>query len=374
MDVRPVRTAADRRAFIELPYRLYHNDPLWVPPLRGDVAELIDQARHPFHEHAEIELFLARDPKGGVVGRVAAARNRLHEETHREPVGFFGFFESERDPAIAAGLLDAAGAWLASRGLTTMRGPASFSLNEECGLLVEGFDTPPMVMMPHNPPWYAELLESAEMAKAKDLLAYVCEVSSPQERLVAFERVARERYDVIVRPFDKSKFREEVELIRTLYNAAWEANWGFVPMTEAEFNHIAKQMKPVADFDLVAFVYVRGQLGGFALALPDVNQALKHMGGRLLPIGWAKGLWHGRHIDALRVLTLGVLPKYRRTGAAEMLYLYLSRTALRKGYKRAELSWILEDNFAMRTPMEKLGGTVYKRYRLYDRALAGTTR
>jgi GNAT superfamily N-acetyltransferase len=369
--VQPVRTAADRRAFIELPYRLYRGDPLWVPPLRRDVAELIDPARHPFHEHAEVELFLAREAGGRVTGRVAAVRNTLHEEMHSEPVGFFGFFETERDPLIARALLDAAGAWLASRGLETMRGPASFSLNEECGLLVDGFDTPPMVMMPHNPPWYAELLESAGMRKTKDLLAYGREVSAPHERLVAFERIARERYDVTVRPFDKAKFSDEVELIRTLYNSAWGSNWGFVPMTEAEFNHIAKQMKPIADFDLVSFVYVRGQLAGFALALPDVNQALKHMGGRLLPIGWAKGLWHGRHIDALRVLTLGVLPRYRRTGAAEMLYLHLTRTAMRKGYKRAELSWILEDNWAMRTPLENMGSTVYKRYRLYDRALSG---
>lgn len=375
IDVQPVRSAADRRAFIELPYRLYRDDPLWVPPLRGDVSELIDPARHPFHEHAKVELFLARDAQGRVVGRVAATRNDLHEKVHGgEPVGFFGFFECERDPRIAAALLDAAGAWLAAQGLTTMRGPASFSLNEECGLLVEGFDTSPMVMMPHNPPWYAEVLEAAGMRKAKDLLAYIRDYVEPPQRLLDFERVASERYHVTIRPFDKSKFAEEVERIRTLYNAAWEANWGFVPMTEAEFNHIAKQMKPIADFDFVAFAYVRGELAGFALALPDVNQALKHMGGRLLPFGWAKGLWHGRHIDAVRVLTLGVLPQYRRTGAAEMLYLYLMRTAVRKSLRRAEFSWILEDNFAIRTPMEKLGGRVYKRYRLYERAISGSTR
>jgi GNAT superfamily N-acetyltransferase len=298
----------------------------------------------------------------------------LHEKIHNERVGFFGFFETEREPAIAAALLDAAAAWLARHGLTSMRGPASFSLNEECGLLVEGFDTSPMVMMPHNPPWYAEMLEAAGMRKAKDLLAYIRNYVEPPARLVEFERVARERYDVTVRPFDKSTFGDEVERIRTLYNAAWEANWGFVPMTEAEFNHIAKQMKPVADFDFVAFAYVRGELAGFALALPDVNQALKHMGGRLFPFGWAKGLWHGRHIDAVRVLTLGVLPRYRRTGAAEMLYLYLMRTAVRKGIARSEFSWILEDNFAIRTPMEKLGGEVYKRYRLYERPIVGSTR
>ena len=366
--VEPVRTPADRKAFIELPYRLHKDDPMYVPLLRSDVATLIDVKKHPFHEHAKVELFLARDTAGKVVGRIAAARNYLHEQMHEEPVGFFGFFETERDPAIAAALLDAAGAWLAAEGMTTMRGPASFSLNEECGLLVEGFDTPPMVMMPHNPPWYADVLEQAGMRKAKDLLAYIRNYTEPPPRLLDFERVARERYDVTIRKFDKSKFGEEVERIRTLYNAAWEKNWGFVPMTENEFNFIAKQMKPVADFDYVAFAYVRGELAGFALALPDLNQALKHMGGRLFPFGWAKGLWHGRHIDAVRVLTLGVLPKYRRTGAAEMLYLYLMRTATRKRIARAEFSWILEDNHAIRSAMENIDGAVYKRYRLYDRA------
>jgi GNAT superfamily N-acetyltransferase len=365
----PVRTAADRKAFIELPYRLYKNDPNWVPPLRSDIATLIDPKRHPYHQHAKSELFLARDANGKVVGRIAATRNMVHEETHNDHVGFFGFFEMERDPAIAQVLLGAARAWLADQGLTTMRGPASFSLNEECGLLVEGFDTPPMVMMPHNPPWYAEMLEGAGLRKSKDLLAYLRDHVEPEQRLLDFERVATERYQVTIRKFDKSKFFEEIETIRTLYNEAWEANWGHVPMTEAEFNFIAKQMKPVADFDFVAFVYVRGELAGFALALPDLNQALKHMGGRLLPLGWAKGLWHGRHIDAVRVLTLGVLPKYRRTGAAEMLYLYLMRVAVRKRIKRAEFSWLLEDNYAIRTPMEKIGGRVYKRYRLYDQAL-----
>ncbi|MFL5576940.1 MAG: GNAT family N-acetyltransferase [Gemmatimonadaceae bacterium] len=366
-----MRSAAERRAFIELPFRLHRDDPRWVPPLRRDVAELLDPRRHPFHAHAQVELFLARSARGRVVGRVAAVRNELHERVHREPVGFFGFFETERDPAVAAALLDAAAGWLAARGLVVMRGPASLSLNEECGLLVEGFDTPPAVMMAHNPPWYAELLEGCGFRKAKDLLAYDIDARKPPpERLLRFEQVAAERYGVTVRTLDRKRFGEEVERIRVLYNQAWEANWGFVPMTEAEFAHVAKQMKPIADFDFVAFAEVRGELAGFALALPDVNQALRHMGGRLLPLGWLKGLWHGRHIDAVRVLTLGVLPRYRRAGAAELMYLHLLRTASAKGLRRAELSWVLEDNAAIRTALENLGGHVYKRYRLYDRPLA----
>lgn len=384
VQITPVRTAADRRAFIALPFRLHRGEPHWVPPLKSEVAALIDPKKHPFHAHAETELFLARDAAGMVVGRVAAIRNRLHEETHNEAVGFFGLFECERNPATARALLDAAADWLRERGLATMRGPANLSSNEDWGLLIEGFDRDPSIMMPYNPPYYAELIEDAGFHKAKDVLAYELSADSlgvPQdvteaqagpyipERLRNFERLARERYGVVVRPFDKSNFDAEVKRIRDLYNAAWEANWGFVPFTADEFDHLAKQLKPVADFDLIAFVEVKGEIAGFAIALPDLNQALKPMNGRLFPIGWAKGLWYGRKINALRVLTLGVLPQYRRTGAAELLYLYLFRTGLRKKMRTGEFSWILEDNLAMRTPVEKLGATVTKRYRLYDREL-----
>jgi GNAT superfamily N-acetyltransferase len=382
--VAPVRTSAERRQFIDLPFRLHRDLPHWVPPLKSDVAALVDPKKHPFHEHAEVELFLARDAANKVVGRVAAIRNRLHEETHHEPVGFFGLFETENDPAVASALLDAAASWLRARGLQTVRGPANLSSNEDWGLLVEGYDRDPAVMMPYNPPYYATLLEGAGFRKAKDVLAYELSVNSyglaPDatqaeiegripERLRNFERLARERFGLTIRPFDKADFDREIERVRDLYNGAWEANWGFVPFTAHEFDHLAKQLKPVADFDLIAFVEVKGETAGFAIALPDLNQALKHMNGSLFPFGWAKGLWYGRKIDALRVLTLGVLPKYRRTGAAELLYLYLLRAGVRKGIRSGELSWILEDNLAMRTPMEKLGAEVTKRYRLYDRAL-----
>ena len=384
VQITPVRTSADRRAFIDLPFRLYRGQSHWVAPLKSEVAALIDPKKHPFHAHASVELFLARNAAGTVVGRVAAIRNHLHESTHSETVGFFGLFECERSQDVANALLDAAADWLRERGLTTMRGPANLSSNEDWGLLVEGYDRDPSIMMPYNPPYYAELIETAGFHKAKDVLAYELsadtlgvppdaseEESTPYipERLRNFERLARERFGVVVRPFDKKNFDAEITRIRDLYNGAWEANWGFVPFTPDEFDHLAKQLKPVADFDLVAFVEVKGETAGFAIALPDLNQALKPMNGRLFPIGWAKGLWYGRKINALRVLTLGVLPQFRKTGAAELLYLYLFRTGIRKKMRSGEFSWILEDNLAMRTPMEKLGAEVTKRYRLYDRDL-----
>jgi GNAT superfamily N-acetyltransferase len=369
--LQPVRSKADRRAFIDLPYRLYENDPLWVPPLKSDVAELLDPSRHPFYQHGRAELFLARDADGRVVGRIAAVRNDLHVEVHKEPVGFFGFFECERDPELAAALFDAAGAWLSGQGLSVMRGPASLSLNEEAGLLVQGFDRPPALMMPYNPPWYADLIEACGFRKVKDLLAYYRGHADVPERLARMAEALGRRHKLLVRPMDKRRYWEEVERVREIYNAAWEANWGFVPMTEAEFTHMAKKMKPVVDPDFVAFAEVDGRLAGFALGIPDLNRALKHAKGSLWPFGWLKILRHSRGIDTFRVLTLGVLEPYRRTGAAEMLILYLLRTGPPKGITKGEFSWILEDNAAMRSSLEKLDSHVYKVYRMYDRPIVG---
>jgi GNAT superfamily N-acetyltransferase len=369
IQVQPVRTRAERNAFIRLPERLYRDDPLWVPPLRSDVAELLDPAKHPFYRHGQAELFLARDDRGRVVGRIAAVENDLHVEVHHEPVGFFGFFECERDPEAAAALFDAAGAWLGKRGMKVLRGPASPSLNEEAGLLVQGFDTSPVLMMPYNPPWYADLIEGSGFRKAKDLLAYYRGHAEVPERLARMAEALGRRHKVVVRPMDKRRYWEEVERVRTIYNAAWEANWGFVPMTEAEFTHMAKKMKPVVDPDLVVFAEVDGELAGFALGIPDLNRALKHAKGSLWPFGWLQILLHSRRIDTFRVLTLGVLEPFRRTGAAEMLILYLLRTGPPKGITKGEFSWILEDNAAMRTSLEKLDSHVYKVYRLYDRPI-----
>jgi GNAT superfamily N-acetyltransferase len=368
IDVSPVRGTADRRAFIELPYRLYKGDPLWVPPLRRDVADLLSP-KHPFHRHAQTELFLARNAQGRVVGRISAVKNDAHLAQHQDGAGFFGFFEVERDPAIAPALFDAAAAWLAGRGLSVMRGPASFSVNEECGLLVRGFDTPPALMMPHNPAWYADVIEGYGFRKAKDLIAYWHEDAPVPERVSRLASALATRHEIKIRPINMKDFSEEVERIRKLYNEGWEANWGNVPMTDAEFEHMAKQFKPVAVPEMVLFAYVRGELAGFALALPDLNVALRHMNGRLLPIGWALGLWHGRKINRGRVLTLGVLPQFRRSGAADLLYLTLIANARAKGIYHGEASWILEDNTLMRAAIEKIGGDPYKTYRLYDKAI-----
>lgn len=355
----------DRKEFIELPYRLYRDDPNWVPPLRRDVRELIDPAKHPFHQHATVELFLAK--KGDdVVGRIAAIRNELQLQVHGDKVGFFGLFESVDDAAVARALLDAARAWLESRGLDTMRGPASFSLNEEAGLLVDGFDGPPVVMMTYNPRWYADLFEAYGLRKSKDLVAFWWADAKPTERLERVAEKLRTRYNVTLRTLDKKNFWSDVALVRRVYNEAWQDNWGHIPMTEAELDYMAKQLKPVVDPTLVVFAEVNGELAGFGLALPDLNVALKQMNGSLFPFGWAKALWYSRKIHTARCLTLGVLEKFRRCGVSELIELELMINANRKGIVNAEFSWVLEDNMEMRTPLEKMGAKVYRTYRMYD--------
>jgi GNAT superfamily N-acetyltransferase len=367
--VEPVRSDRDRKEFIELPFRLYRDDPNWVPPLRRDVRELIDPAKHPFHQHASVELFLAR--KGDeIVGRIAAIRNELQFEVHHDKTGFFGLFECIRDEAVARALLDTARDWLSSRGLDNMRGPASFSLNEEAGLLIDGFNGPPVVMMTYNPPWYADLFEAYGLRKSKDLVAYwYPDATKPSPRLLKVADRLRARYNVTLRTLDKKNFWNDVAIVRRVYNEAWEDNWGHIPMTKAELDYMAKQLKPVVEPSLVVFAEVNGELAGFGLALPDLNVALKHMNGSLFPFGWAKALWYSRKIHVARTITLGVLAKHRRSGVAELLMLEMMINAAKKGIVSAEFSWVLEDNMMMRQSLEKVGARIYRTYRMYDMAI-----
>ncbi len=370
IEVDPVRSARHREEFIDFPFRLYRDDPNWVPPLRRDIRELIDPARHPFHEHASVELFLAR-VHGEVVGRIAAVHNELHVAVHGDLTGFFGLFECVENAEVAQALFTSAGQWLKARGLQTMRGPASFSLNEEAGLLVEGFDGPPVVMMTYNPPWYGKLMEDYGFRKVKDLLAYYLSHPEPGERLLRMAGKLQRRYGVSIRTLDKKNFWNEVALVRKVYNEAWQDNWGHIPMTEAELDYMARQLKPVVNPDLVVFAEVEGELAGFGLALPDLNVVLKKMNGSLFPFGWAKALWYSRRITTARAITLGVVREHRRSGVAELMIIELMKNARRAGILNAEFSWVLEDNLLMRNPLEKLGATVYRTYRLYDLALTG---
>ena len=369
--VEPVRSKRDRREFVELPFRLYRDDPNWVPPLRRDIYELIDPERHPFHKHATVELFLAREGDK-VVGRIAAVENELHLKYHGERTGFFGLFESERDSRISRAMFGAVASWLRARNIETMRGPASFSLNEEAGLLVQGFDGPPVVMMTYNPPWYEDLILAEGFSKAKDLFAYYLPDAKPTDQMLRMAERLRERFKVSIRTLDKRNFWNEVALVRKVYNEAWMDNWGHIPMTEDELTYMAKQLRPVVDPKLVVFGEVDGELAGFGLALPDLNVPLKEMKGNLFPFGWAKALWYTRKIRTARIVILGVFDKYRRSGVAELMELELLKNGPARGIVNAEFSWILEDNMMMRTPLEKMGAQVYRVYRMYDLPLGAS--
>jgi GNAT superfamily N-acetyltransferase len=366
--VRRVERAADLDRFIALPYRLHRGDPTWVAPLRMDVRTLLSRTKNPFFQRAEADYFLA-ERGGKVVGRIAAIHNRAHNEFHDDTVGFFGFFECGDDQAVTNALFERTAAWLKERGLDTMRGPASFSTNDECGLLVEGFEHPPTVLNPHNPPYYQQLVEGAGFRKSKDLMLYQSTGTELPERLGRVAARVAHRMRITLRCLDMKRFYEEVERIKPLYNQAWEKNWGFVPMTDAEIDHLAKQLKPIVDPNLVVFAERNGQPIGFAAAIPDMNVALKaNPSGRLFP-GILKVLWRARRISRLRILLLGVIKEFRGAGAAELMYHHIWTTGVGRGYNWGEGGWVLEDNAPMNKGLEFMGFEVYKRLRMYDRLL-----
>jgi GNAT superfamily N-acetyltransferase len=343
--------------------------------LRRDVATLLSRTKNPFFEHAEAEYFLA-ERGGEVVGRIAAIANRLHNETHGDRIGFFGFFESVDDQAVADGLFSAAADWLRARGFDTMRGPASFSVNDECGLLVHGFDTPPTLMMPHNPRYYASLLERAGFAGAKNLLVYqggaMDRYIPVPERLARGTELIRQRQGITLRALDMKRFDADVAEIKRIYNEAWQKNWGFVPMTEHEIDHLAEQFKPVVIPDIVPFAEKDGRVIGFGIVLPDLNEILQtNRSGRLLPV-LPKLLWRlqRRRFKRARILLLGILPEYQGKGVDAMLYHWIwTQCGEKLGITWGEAGWILEDNAAMNAGLEKMTFRVYKTYRLYDRTL-----
>lgn len=368
--VEPEEGRRGRAAFLSLPYRLYAGQPGFVPPLRMAEAALMDRRKNPFFQHSEAQHFLAFRGRRAV-GRVAAVENRQHNRAHGERIGFFGFFDVEPDVAAARALLAAAEGWCRSRGLCALRGPASYSTNDTCGLLVEGFDQRPAVQMPWNRPDAEGLVLGAGFAPVKDLLAYWIPSSIPAPE--RFERVVArqmERAGVRLRSIDLAHFGAEIDILRDLYNRAWEANWGFVPVTEEEFRHAAKDLKQVVDPDLSAIAEIGGRPVGFSAILRDVNAVLAPRGGgRLLPTNLLRLLFGLKRAKRFRVITLGVVPEARGKGVNEAFFLRALAACKQKGGEGAEASWILADNARMRAPIEAVGGSVSKRYRMYEKAL-----
>ena len=358
------------REFINLPWSVYRNNPYWVPPLKRDVRSLLS-LKHPFYRHAERKLFLCLK-NGAPAGRIAAIVNHRHNEFHNEKAGFFGFFEAYRDADVCQALLEAAEGWLKDKGMEFCRGPVNPSTNEECGLLVDNFTSPPFVMMTFNPPYYPDLIEGAGYEKERDLHAYFFDAGGGiPERLERITRRIREREpDLVVRPLDMSRFSEELEVVRMVYNEAWEKNWGFVPMTDEEIDHMARQLKPLVVPEMVSFAFIGDEPAGFILSLPDYNQVLKLLNGRLTPLGIIKAIKASRNFKSGRCLTLGVREKFRKKGIDAIMFAEVWDYGVRNGYQYGELSWILEDNrIVTETATKVFGARHYKTYRIYHRAL-----
>ncbi|MEW5796012.1 MAG: N-acetyltransferase [Candidatus Zixiibacteriota bacterium] len=367
-----VETSAQLKQFILYPNKLYAGDPNYVAPLYVERKEFFDRNNNPFYRTARTQLFLAMRGEE-VVGRIATCISYKHNEYHGERTGFFGFFDTPDDEEVSRNLLKVAMIELKKAGMDRMRGPMNFSTNHECGFLVEGFDSPPMIMMTYNQPHQVKLAEKFGLRKVMDLLAYKLPTGwDPTDRVRRVVEARSAKTRVRFRTLDMSNFQHEVSLIKEVYNQSWARNWGFVPMDDAEFEHMAKNLKQIVDPDIVVIAEHDNRAAGFCLILPDINQVLIRLNGRLFPTGLLKLLWHTKvnnKVDRCRVLTFGVLPEYRHQGIDMMLFMEAYRRGTAKGYKWGELSWVLENNELMRRGVEQMQAVVYKRYRIVDMPL-----
>jgi hypothetical protein len=366
LQVGEVKNKQDLMTFIRFPWKIYKGNQYWVPPLIKDQLSKF-APNHPFRSHSEMILFMAH--RGGqIVGRMAGIIDHHYIEFHQEKVGFFGFFESFPDPEVAERLLSKAGGWLKEHGMEKMAGPMNPSTNDECGLLVEGFDASPCLMMPYNPRYYPSLLEGVGLKKAMDLYAYRLEESFfLDDRLFRItERLIKRDSQLRVRPINLRHLDKELTIIKEIYNDAWSKNWGFVPLTEAEINDLAKSLKPLVVPELVLVAYRGEEPIGFSVSLPDYNEVLKHLNGKVGLLGALKFLYYSKKIKTLRVMLLGVKRSFRKKGIEGLLYAETFKRGIKKGYFQAECSWILENNPLMQHGLEAMGGRRYKTYRIYE--------
>lgn len=369
IEIRKVETKRDLRSFIRFPWRVYKGDPHWVPPLLSDMKDRLNRAKHPFFEHGEADYFLARrGPE--IVGRIAAIIDRNHNQAHQEKTAFFGLYECFDDLEAARALIDTAAAWGAERGMDKLRGPVNLSMNDECAFLLEGFDAPPVVMMSYNPRYYLDHMDKCGLAKAKDLYAFL----KGRERKLSpraeeFLERLRTSDQFSFRTVTKARLQQDALNIAAIYNAGWQKNWGFVPWTDSEMKHMAKNLAQFADLDLVFFAEHEGRTVGFACALPDFNQVFIKMNGRLFPFGILKFLAGRRKITGVRAIVFGVVPEFMHTGLAYLLYDEFEKAIIRKGYYWCELSWQLEDNQAINNFAASIGANLYRKYRIYEKRI-----
>lgn len=374
LTIEPVASKAALKRFIRLPMRLNAGDPAWIPPLISE-REAAFTPKNPFFDHAEVQFWIAcRD--GRDVGRISAQIDALAPNDPARPAGHFGLIAAEDDPEVFALLLSTAEAWLKARGCKVVLGPFNLSVNEEVGLLVDGFDTPPMVLMGHDPAYTGGRIEEQGYAKAKDVYAYLCKMSDDIPPGI-LRRVRRgPAAGVKLRMLDMSRYDEEVVAMTDVLNDAWSGNWGFTPTTEAETDQLGKSLRAVIEPKMIWFAEIDGETAGFVVLLPNVNEAIADLGGRLAPFGWAKLLWRLKvaRVKSVRIPLMGVKRKFADTLRGQMLPFQLmdagATQARALGYQTYELSWILEDNAPMNRICVSLGGRIYKTYRIYEKALA----
>lgn len=363
-------TKNERKQFIDFPYQHYSGDEHWIPPLKMEQKKLIDTENNPFFENGDMALFLA-EQDGKLCGRIAAIQDRRYNAHHDNKTGFFGFFECIDDQAVADLLFKVAGDWLKQRGHTDVLGPANPSMMDEIGVLVDGFEYEPSFMMPYHKPYYDKLITNAGLEKAMDMYAFrVTQATVTLDRIYRAEEIVRRRLPKLrIREIDKKNLDREVEIVRNIFNQAWSENWGFIPLTKKELEDLAKDLKLILDPKVAHVAEVDGEPVAFSIALPDLNQALKHTDGTLFPTGIFKLLWYRRNINQIRTALMGVIPKYQGKGIDALLHKEAIINGKQEGYKSSELSWVLESNKNMIRVAEKIGADIEKTYRMYRKDL-----
>ncbi len=368
LQIQPVTTRRERRDFLSLPWKIYADDPNWVPPLRGNQKEMVGLAHNPFYQQADHQCFIAY--RGDVpCGRLVAILNHAHNERYKENIGFWGFFESTQDQAVASGLFAAARSWFGERGITVLRGPCNPSLNYEIGLLIDGFDSPPVFMMTYNPPYYATLIEACGFEKCQDLFAFyghIDMIKSLDAKLAFVVNESTRRFNITTRQLDRSRFSQEVRMFLEIYNRSLVDTWGFVPLSDAEVDHLAKSLKMLIVPEMTSIAEVDGEPIGAMFGLLDYNPRIRKIDGRLFPFGFAHLLWNRKAIKRIRLISTNVLPEYQRWGVGLVLVAKILPEVLKWGIEDAEFSWVLESNTLSRSTLERGGAKRYKTYRIYQ--------
>lgn len=369
----PVETESQRREFLGFPYQLYKQDPRWTPPLRFEQKGRLSFKKNPYFDHAHAQLFLAKQ-EGRVVGRISSQIDQNYEKSYGEKVGHFGFLEMEEDLEIAKALFQAAEKYFRQQGIRKILGPFSYSINEESGILVEGFQEASMLMTPYNPSYYGKFIEACGYQKAKDLLAWRYEVNKTPQDALEIAAEVKKHPDLNIRSVNPRRLKKDLHTMIEVFNSAWKNNWGFIPMTPREVAHLAENLKIILDPVLAFLIEIKGETAGICLATPNVNEIIGDLNGKLFPLGWAKFLWRlkTQRFRSGRLMLLGVKEKFRTFsmgGLSILLYAEIARRAQSRGYEWAELSWTLEDNDRINDGIKFMQGKVYKRLRVYEKEL-----